>query len=215
MINSGNSGEHKAAPTDVSSGQLPLEHYLRLLMHRKWWALGVWLLVSLGTAVVAHRLPDIYTSETLILVDPQKVPESYVKPTVTGDVRSRLGTLSQQILSTTRLQTIIETLNLYPEERSKKMAREDVINRMKADISVRVVTDFTAGQDLQAFRIVYSGKDPRLVAQVTNQLASQFISENLKVRELQPRARRTFLTISCKALANNWKNRKPSCGISS
>ena len=193
MINSGDKGEHKTSPTDVSSGQLPLEHYLRLLMHRKWWTLGVWLLVSLATALVAYRLPDIYTSETVILVDPQKVPEAYIKPTVTGDVRSRLGTLSQQILSTSRLQTIIETLNLYPEERSKKVPREEVISQMKSDISVRVVSDFAAGQDLQAFRIVYSGKDPRVVAQVTNQLASQFINENLKVREQQATGTAEFL----------------------
>jgi polysaccharide chain length determinant protein (PEP-CTERM system associated) len=112
---------------------------------------------------------------------------------VTGDVRSRLGTLSQQILSATRLQTIIETLNLYPEERSQNMAREDVISKMKSDISVRVVSDFTAGQDLQAFRIAYSGKDPRLVAQVTNQLASHFINENLKVREQQSIGTADFL----------------------
>ena len=55
-------------------------------------------------------------SSTLILVDPQKVPESYVKSTVTGDLRNRLGTLQQQILSATRLQKIIDTLNLYPEK---------------------------------------------------------------------------------------------------
>lgn len=137
-------------------------------------------------------MPDIYTSETVILVDPQKVPESYVKPTVTGDVRNRLGTLSQQILSATRLQKIIDTLNLYPKER-KIMAREDVITKMRSDISVNVVSDFGASQDLQAFRIRYSGGEPRLVAQVTNELASLFIEENLKAREQQATGTTEFL----------------------
>ena len=67
-------------------------------------------------SALTHTLPDIYTSETTVLVDPQKVPEVYVKATVTGDVRNRLGTLQQQILSATRLQKIIDALNLYPEE---------------------------------------------------------------------------------------------------
>ena len=93
------------------------EHYLRILVHRKWWVISVFLVVSAATAGYSYRLPDLYTSETLILVDPQKVPESYVKSTVTGDVRNRLGTLSQQILSTTRLQKIIDSLNLYRQER--------------------------------------------------------------------------------------------------
>ena len=194
MVTSGHNpgGRLRAAAAEASAGQFPVEHYLRFILHRKWLVLGVFLLVSLGTFVFARRLPDIFTSETVILVDPQKVPEAYVKSTVTGDVRNRLGTLSQQILSATRLQKIIETLNLYPEDR-KKLAREDVILRMRSDISVHVVSDFGGSQDLQAFRIGYSGREPRLVAQVTNQLASLFIEENLKAREQQAMGTTEFL----------------------
>jgi polysaccharide biosynthesis transport protein len=167
-------------------------HYLRLVAHRKWLVLGVALAVSAGTFVYSHYMPNVYTSETVILVDPQKVPDAYVKSTVTGDVRNRLSTLSQQILSATRLQRIIETLNLYPEDR-KKLAREDVISHMRSDISVQVVSEFGASQDFQAFRIAYFGKDARLVAQVTNDLASLFIEENMKAREQQATGTTEFL----------------------
>ncbi len=127
------------------------------------------------------------------MVDPQKVPDNYVKATVSGDIRNRLGTLKQQILSATRLQKIIDSLNLYATER-KTMAREDVISRMRSDISVSVVSDFGGSQDLQAFRIEYSGGDPQLVSQVTNELASLFIEENLKAREQQAEGTSEFLT---------------------
>jgi len=185
-------GRQRATLKGLANDQFSPEHYLRLLMHRKWLVLGVFLAVSATTFIIARRLPDIYTSETVILVDPQKVPEAYVKSTVTGDVRNRLGTLSQQILSATRLQRIIDSLNLYPEDR-KKLAREDLINRMRADISVSVVSDFGGSQDLQAFRINYSGQNSRLVAQVTNELASLFIEENLKAREQQATGTTEFL----------------------
>src|SRR5580692_1165707 len=180
---------HRSASKEVG---LSPEHYLRLIVHRKWLVLGVFAAISAGAVVYSHFLPNVYTSETVILVDPQKVPDSYVKSTVTGDVRNRLSTLSQQILSATRLQRIIETLNLYPEDR-KRLAREDIITRMRADISVQVVSDFGASQDFQAFRITYSGKDARLVAQVTNELASLFIEENLKAREQQATGTTEFL----------------------
>src|ERR1700690_1157294 len=115
MVNPGADVRKLGKPQmDSGLGQLPLEHYLRLLRHRIWLVLGIWLVITGVTVVVARLLPDTYTSETLILVDPQKVPESYVKSTITGDVRNRLSTLSQQILSSTRLQKIIDTLNLYP-----------------------------------------------------------------------------------------------------
>src|ERR1035438_10386861 len=178
----------RVKPMDTGRGDVSLEHYLYLIIHRKWLVLGSFLLVSLSTAIVSFRLPNIYKSETVILVDPQRVPESYVKATVTGDVRNRLNTLSQQILSATRLQKIIESMNLYPED-MKTLPREDVITRMRADISVNVLSDLGGGQDLQAFRISYRGKEPRVVAQVANALAALFIEENLKAREEQATGR--------------------------
>jgi polysaccharide chain length determinant protein (PEP-CTERM system associated) len=168
------------------------EHYIQLLYHRKWKAIITFVAVSIITVAVSHSLPNIYTSETVILVDPQKVPDSYVRATVTGDVRNRLGTLTQQILSATRLQKIIEAYGLYPEER-KKMAREDVIAAMRKDINTSMIVGGGAQGDLQAFKVIYSGKDPRLVAQVTNQLAAMFIDENLKAREQQATGTTDFL----------------------
>ena len=182
--------------TAPNQNQLTPEHWLRLIVHRKWLILTIFCLVSVGTVIFTSRLPNVYASETLIMVDPQKVPESYVKATISGDIRNRLGTLKQQILSATRLEKIIDNLNLYAVER-KTTAREDVITRMRNDISVSVVSDFgtTGGQqDLQAFRIAYRGGNPQLVAQVANELASLFIEENLKAREQQSEGTTEFLT---------------------
>lgn len=186
------SGRLRTPSSPAGQIEVSIQHYLRVIVRRWWLVLGVFVLVTIGTVIFTSRLPDVYSSETVILVDPQKVPETYVRSTVTGDVRNRLGTLSQQILSVTRLQKIIDTLNLYPEEK-KKLAREDLITRMRRDISVTVLSEFGANQDLQAFRITYSGKEPRLVAQVTNELASLFIEENLKAREQQATGTTEFL----------------------
>src|SRR5690348_12281820 len=172
----GTTGGNRPKSMDI---ELSPAHYIQIILHRKWLVAAIFVLVTVVTAVISQTLPNIYTSETVILVDPQKVPETYVKATVTGDVRNRLGTLQQQILSATRLQKIIETFNLYTEDR-KKLAREDVINRMRADINVSMVNGTGQQQDLEAFKVTYSGRDPRLVAQVTNQLATLFIDENMK-----------------------------------
>src|SRR5215469_4802547 len=178
---------------DPRASSISAEHIIRIVFHRKWLIWAVFAIVSVATVTVPNRLPNLFTSDTLILVDPQKVPDAYVKSTITGDVRNRLGTLSQQILSATRLQKIIDSLNLYPVER-KTLAREDVITRMRSDISVNVVSDFGGSQDLQAFRVSYRGADPQLVSQVANELASLFIEENLKAREQQAEGTSEFLT---------------------
>jgi succinoglycan biosynthesis transport protein ExoP len=193
MVNSGTAtgGRPKPSALKALESQISPEHYLRVILHRKWLVIAVFALVSAGTAIYSYRMPDTFTSDTLILVDPQKVPESYVKSTVTGDVRNRLGTLQQQILSSTRLQKIIDTLNLYPTEK-KSLVREDLIAMMRRHISVSMVSD-GGSQDLQAFRISFSGTEPRVVAQVANELASLFIDENLKAREQQATGTTEFL----------------------
>src|SRR5215472_13631442 len=175
---SSSGGSHRSKQTDPD---ISPAHYLQLILHRKWIVISIFLAMTALTVVVAQRLPNIYQSETVILVDPQKVPEAYVKATVTGDVRNRLGTLSQQILSATRLQKIIDTFNLYPDEKRKNMAREDIILLMRKDITVSMVGGSgNNNQEVQAFKIGYSGKDPRLVARVATEIATFFIDENLK-----------------------------------
>jgi len=53
------------------------------------------LLAGVATVAVLDRLPNRYRSSTLIMVVPQRVPESYVKSTVTARIEDRLQSLSQ------------------------------------------------------------------------------------------------------------------------
>ena len=89
------------------------EDILRILRRRIWLLVVPFAVVAAATAVVSRKLPDMYRSDTLILVVPQRVPENYVKATVTTRIEDRLQSISQQILSRTRLERIIQDFNLY------------------------------------------------------------------------------------------------------
>src|SRR5208337_5296811 len=70
----------------------------------------------LGWAVVwgaSWVLPPRYLSSTLILVEQPTMPKDYVTPNVTDDLQSRLQSITQQILSRTRLLRIISQFDLY------------------------------------------------------------------------------------------------------
>ena len=83
------------------------EDILRLALRRVW-LIVLPLLLGVGVAVTVSRLlPEKYRSETLIMLVPQRIPESYVKSTVTASMEDRLATLSAQILSRSRLERII------------------------------------------------------------------------------------------------------------
>src|SRR5204862_6279345 len=92
------------------------EAILRILWRRRWVLVVPLLLIATTPAIVAHRLPNRYRSETLVLIVPQQIPESYVQPTVSARLEDRLASLNQQILNRTRLEQIIREFNLYPQE---------------------------------------------------------------------------------------------------
>jgi polysaccharide chain length determinant protein (PEP-CTERM system associated) len=124
----------------------------------------------------ARRLPDQYRSETLIMLVPQRVPESYVRSTVTARIEDRLATLSDQILSRSQLERIILDLDLYPAMR-RVLPMEDVVQRMRVnDITIRTEGD-------QSFRVSYISQDARTAQRTTERLASLFIEETLRERE--------------------------------
>jgi polysaccharide chain length determinant protein (PEP-CTERM system associated) len=165
---------------------MSIQDYWRIAWRRKWSIIIPFFLISLASVVWSFLQPKIYRSTTLILVEPQKVPESYVKPTVATSVRDRLNTISQQIMSWTRLEKIIAEFQLYPEARARQAPQEEIIERMRKDIELKV-----KGKD--SFTISYQGRDPQTVMRVTNELASLFIQENLKVREQQAEGTTQFL----------------------
>jgi polysaccharide chain length determinant protein (PEP-CTERM system associated) len=143
------------------------------------------LVVSLVTFVVVRRLPDRYRSETLILVVPQRVPESYVRATVTTRIQDRLATINQQIMSRTRLEPVIREFNLYPEL-VKSGLMEDVVDRMRKDADVRAVRG-------DAFSISYMASDPHTAMRVTERLASMYMDENMRDREVVADGTNSFL----------------------
>lgn len=148
------------------------------------------LLAAAATVVIA-LLPDVYLATTTILVDPQKIPERYVASTITSDPNEHLNTLTQQVLSTSRLEEIIDRDNLYPKLR-RTMSREEVVEYMRKRI--KIVLKQSSDQALSSFTISYEDRDRWSVAKITNQLASSFIDWNLRVRQQQARDTTLFLS---------------------
>ncbi len=155
---------------------------------------------SLVGATLVFMMPDHYRASTTILVDPQKIPEKYVSPTISSDPGQRLTTITQQVLSSTRLQQIIDTMHLYPEMQGKS-SREEIIEKMRKYITITVKQGSSAG--LSAFTIEYEGSKADQVASVANQLAGSFIDWNNKNREQQAQDTTEFLDAQLKEAKQN------------
>lgn len=156
-------------------------HVLFLLLMFAGW-LAVW-----GTSWL---LPTAYKSSTLILVQQPTMPSTYVAPNVNENLQDRLQSITQQILSRTRLLMIIEKLHLYTDAKVLQ-SPDDKIDAMRKAISVDLVQN--RNNEITAFRVNFSAHDPVLAQKVTYELTQLFINENLKVRQEESQGTTDFI----------------------
>jgi succinoglycan biosynthesis transport protein ExoP len=126
-------------------------------------------------------LPVRYKSSTLILVEQPTMPKNYVEPNVSDDLQERLQSITQQILSRTRLLIIIDKLRLYSGGK-RLLTPDEKVGLMRRDTSIELVHD-SNNEQITAFKIYYSSRDPRAAQLVTGELKDLFISENNKARQ--------------------------------
>ena len=172
---------------------LDIHDYTEILLRRIWYILIPFVVIMAGATLYALYLPKVYRATTVVLVTPQKVPENFVRPTVTSRIEDRLQSISQEIMSRTRLELVIAEFKLYSEE-AKSLSQEEIVELMRKNVQVEI-----RGKQ-GYFSISYVGKDPRIVTMVTNKLASLFIEENLKLREQQAQGTSDFLSVELNAM---------------
>jgi len=170
-----------------------IEKYKEIALRRRWWIIIPFLLSILTGIVLTLVLPKVYQANTLILIQPQKVPASYVQEIVSVDIEDRVRTITQQVTSRTNLEKIINEFNLYNKPGSH-MFMEDKVKILRKNISIEILSGSgRRGATPSSFQIFFTGKYPKRVANVTNALASYFIAQNLKIREDQAIGTSEFL----------------------
>src|SRR5439155_11579708 len=90
-------------------------------------------------------------------------------------IEDRLRSVSEQILSRSRLERIIQDFNLYVETR-RKLPMEEVVEKMRDDIMVETMKGGTT------FALGYTCDNAMVAKGVTERLASMFIEENVRDR---------------------------------
>jgi polysaccharide chain length determinant protein (PEP-CTERM system associated) len=172
-----------------------LHDYLAIARRRVWWLVLPTVIGPLLGFLVSLIIPNRYTSQTTVLVDQQKVPDTFVKPVVTEDLNGRLATMQEQILSRTRLQPMIERFGLFKDDQ-RKVPMEELVDRMRKLITVTPIraNDGLRRGDMPGFSISFTAENARLAQQVCNEITSMFVTENLKARAQSAEGTTDFLS---------------------
>lgn len=158
----------------------------------RWWFLAPFFFLGLLGFVVQWAWPPRYRSEALIEVREQVVAPKLVAPNVQITAADRLLSMTQQILSRTRLQNLIETEHLYPGAR-QRLDMEALVARMRKDIEIKPVEAPDQPGGLASFRISYLASSPRLAQRVVSELSELFIEDNLQARAAESAGTTDFL----------------------
>src|SRR5262250_2980702 len=100
----------------ITNRELTMQDFVAILRRRAKIILIPALLAPLAGYLVSHAFPAKFTSESVVLVEGQKVPESMVQPVVSEDLTARVSTLQQQILAESKLRPLVQ--RLFPQKNS-------------------------------------------------------------------------------------------------
>jgi polysaccharide chain length determinant protein (PEP-CTERM system associated) len=170
---------------------LTVQDYL-IILKRRWWMIAIPAVIFpiVGYALTFLVQPQ-YISQTLVLVEQQKVPESYVKAVVTEDLSGRLASMKEQILSRSRLQPIIERFNLFA---NGKLSMDERIDLTRKNIGITPIqSEIARTNGLPGFFISFQANDARTAQLVCGEIQSLFVSENLSDRAASAAGTTEFL----------------------
>ncbi|HSZ61482.1 MAG TPA: Wzz/FepE/Etk N-terminal domain-containing protein [Terriglobales bacterium] len=186
--------------------ELQMDDYLAMLRRRLKVILIPALVAPLTGFLISYALPPKYSSQSTVLVEGQKVPDNYVLPVITSDFAQRVQTLSQEVLSPSRLRPVIHSLNLVkPEDEGKligniqqNMQVAPVITTMSAAAAssptAKTKKPSAGNEPLPGFTVNYTDSDPVRAQKVCNALTSLIVDENLKSRSEVAQSTTDFLT---------------------
>lgn len=141
-------------------------------------------------AALAHFLPPVYTSQSLLLVEQQQVPHSVVAPVVTDDLNARIAHIEEQTLSRTRLEPVFERSGLF-----KKHTIDDLMMRIQKLVSITPVKPVvqTRDQTIPGFYLSVTLDDAHQAQQVCSDIASMFVEEDIRERVRSAQGTTSFL----------------------
>lgn len=157
--------------------ELTAQDYLCILKRRGWLIAGSAFVFLVAGGGSTFLLPPEYVSQTLVIIEQQKVPEAYVKPVLAEDMNERLASMKEQIFSRSRIEPLVDNFNLFA---GRNRTMEDRIELTRKAINVKPIA--SARGNMPGFFITFRARDPHTAQRVCGEIESLFVAENLSAR---------------------------------
>ena len=183
---------------DLTDNTTPSIDYLGMLKRRKM-ALGMpALIVLILSAALALGLPAIYESKATILIQGQQIPKEYVSSTVETFAGQQIQMINQMVLTQDNIGRISEKFGLFAG--SGGLAAADMVAMFEQNMAIELISaDFnnSTGKSTSAviaFDVSYRDPSPIIAQRVVNELATNFMEENARLRKDRAKGAEDFIT---------------------
>jgi uncharacterized protein involved in exopolysaccharide biosynthesis len=206
----------------IENRVLSMDDYGAMLRRRVKIILVPTLLAPIVGFLISYAFPPKYTSQSLILVEDQKVPQGYVAPVVTEDLSQRVATLEQKALGSDRLRPLIGKLNQQGVLHGANA--DDVIEQIRGGVTIQPVqmvivpnpatakgsgprpglsTGPKNTAQVPGFNLSYTAKNPHEAQAICAGVTDIMLQENLRDREEVAQNTTDFLTRQAEDAKNN------------
>lgn len=189
---------------------------LSILLRRKWVFLAA-LGVGLISALIFTLTWDSYSSTAVVQIQQSDIPSNMTNPLGMSQAEvmkaladQRIQQIQQRITSTSNLIEVITKYDLYAKSRQTKpisVIVEEMRKKIKLELLSSSLANPGAAQSMKpdqlsaiAFTLKFSNSNPLKAQQVTNELMTRFLDEDLKQRRNQAQETTSFLDTQLKSL---------------
>lgn len=160
-----------------------------LIFKRRYRYVVIPFVLGLAATVVASMFwPPTYRSVATILLQDSSVPEDFIGTAANTYADNRVQVITQRVMTTANLMSIVESLDLYAEDRLTK-ADSQIASKMRGDIDLELVSADRANrqntrrvQQTIAFTLSFDYGDPQTAQRTLDALVALYLAENVRTR---------------------------------
>lgn len=182
-------------PLSVPRRPLDFEDYIEIARRHRAWILGPAFLGLVLGVVTAYLWEDSYIARGKIRITPPQVPARLVPGNVGEELTARINAIAQEIITRSSLQNLIQTYNLYPDDR-KRLPMEDVIDTMRKAIGIDNIESYarSGAPRFHVFTVSFVYSDRRLAQRICAELIDRFTKQSIESRLNSSRQTTLFLS---------------------
>jgi len=181
--------------------ELTLYDYIDILRRRALVMIAVFVAVMVTASAFALLLPPVYQSSGTILIESQQISSEFIASSVTGFASERIEVIKQRVMTRENLLRIIRKYNLFQNDTGSRVTSELIENlRNRINISLLNTGGGRRGRATIAFSISVQDRYASRAYQVTSELVTLFLDENIKSRVERATETTEFLSQEAKRL---------------